>query len=66
MSETEALTSVLQELIRQPSVVGFEHSFFRYLHRQGYVDQNPARLVCTPKQPRRQPRPPARDRPMRP
>jgi len=33
MSETEALTSVLQELIRQPSVVGFEHSFFRYLHR---------------------------------
>lgn len=33
MSNVHALTEVLRELIRQPSVVGFEHSFFRYLQR---------------------------------
>ncbi|HSR70336.1 MAG TPA: tyrosine recombinase XerC [Acidobacteriota bacterium] len=31
-------------------------SFFRYLHRQGKVDSNPARLVKTPKLPQRNPR----------
>jgi integrase/recombinase XerC len=30
-------------------------SFFRYLHREGRVDQNPARAVSTPKQERRLP-----------
>ncbi len=31
-------------------------SFFRFLHREGYIDSNPARLVPSPRQPRRLPR----------
>ena len=31
-------------------------SFFRFLHREGRISQNPARLVRTPKVPRRPPR----------
>src|SRR3990170_4210385 len=25
-------------------------TFFRYLHREGYIDKNPAKIVATPKQ----------------
>ncbi|MBI4849912.1 MAG: tyrosine recombinase XerC [Nitrospirae bacterium] len=31
-------------------------SFFKYLHREGYVDKNPARLVSSPKVPKTLPR----------
>lgn len=31
-------------------------SFFRYLHREGYVSRNPARLVSTPRVPKHLPR----------
>lgn len=31
-------------------------SFFRYLYREGHLDQNPAKLVRTPRQPLRTPR----------
>jgi len=30
-------------------------SFFKFLHREGYIGQNPARLVRTPRQPSREP-----------
>lgn len=31
-------------------------SFFRYLYREGHLDRNPAKLVRTPRQPRKTPR----------
>lgn len=31
-------------------------SFFKYLHREGYVDKNPARLVSTPRLPKNLPK----------
>lgn len=55
----EFLSRLTQAGLRKSTIarkLSVLRSFFRYLYREGHLDQNPAKLVRTPRQPHKTPR----------